>query len=75
VLSAIPDESTIVVVRNGEVVVPRLVDSPSGGWVYRPQSRSVSFRGEALPSYEDVIDIYYLPQHDRTDTVGRPLPF
>jgi len=75
VLSAIPDEDTIVVVRNDQDVVPRLVDSPSGGWVYRPQSRSVSFRGEALPTYEDVIDIYYLPQHDRTDTVGRPLPF
>lgn len=75
VLSAIPDETTIVVVRNDDEVIPRLADAPSGGWIYRPQSRSVSFRGEALPSYEDVIDIYYLPQHDRTDTVGRPLPF
>ena len=75
VLSTIPDEDTIVVVRNDDEVIPRLADSPSGGWVYRPQTRSVAFRGEALPSYEDVIDIYYLPQHDRSDTVGRPLPF
>ena len=75
VLSTIPDEDTIVVVRNDDEVIPRLAESPSGGWVYRPQTRSVAFRGEALPSYEDVIDIYYLPQHDRSDTVGRPLPF
>ncbi|MEE2828017.1 MAG: hypothetical protein VX498_02415 [Myxococcota bacterium] len=75
VLSAIPDEDSIVVIKNEETVVPRLSDSPSGGWTYRPQSRSISFRGEALPSYEDVIDIYYLPQHDRRDSVGRPLPF
>ena len=75
VLSAIPDPETIVVVRNDEEIVPRLDDSPSGGWFYRPQTRSVAFQGEAVPGYEDIIDIYYLPQHSRVDQVGRPLPF
>jgi hypothetical protein len=75
VLSAIPDPDTIVVVRNEDDVVPKLEDSPSGGWFYRPATRSVAFTGEAVPQYDDLIDIYYLPQHDRRDQVGRPLPF
>lgn len=76
VLSAIPDPDTIVVVRNEDYVVPRLDDEhPSGGWLYRPQTRSIAFQGEEVPSYEDTIDVYYLPQFDRRDQVGRPLPF
>lgn len=74
-LSAIPDPDTIVVVRNEDEIVPHLDDSPSGGWFYKPQQRAIAFSGEAIPSYEDVIDVYYLPQHDRRDQVGRPLPF
>jgi hypothetical protein len=76
VLSAIPDPDTIVVVRNEDVVVPRVgEEGVSGGWFYRPQTRSIAFQGEEIPSYEDVIDVYYLPQFDRRDAVGRPLPF
>ncbi|MCP4869338.1 MAG: hypothetical protein GY898_11535 [Proteobacteria bacterium] len=84
VLSAIPDPETIVVVKTeGECseddpapcVVSPLDESPSGGWFYRPATRSIAFTGEAVPQYDDVIDIYYLPQHDRHDQVGRPLPF
>ncbi len=75
VLSAIPDPDTIVVVRNEDEVVPTEEENPSGYWFYRPQQRAIAFTGEAIPQYEDIIDVYYLPQHDRNDQVGRPLPF
>ena len=77
VLSAIPDPDTIVVVKNESEIVPQYGtdEGVSGGWLYRPQTRSVAFQGDQVPTYEDIIDVYYLPQFDRRDQVGRPLPF
>jgi hypothetical protein len=76
-LSVIPDPDTIVVVKNESEIVPRVGDGEtvSGGWQYRPQTRSIAFQGDWIPSYEDIIDVYYHPQFDRTDQVGRPLPY
>ena len=76
-LSVIPDPDTIVVVRNESEIVPRVggEETASGGWVYRPQSHSIAFQGDWIPSYEDIIDVYYHPQFDRQDQVGRPLPY
>jgi len=79
VLSAIPDESTITVIKNqgfsDEVVIEPLSENLSTGWRYVPDRRSLVFSGADAPSFEEQIDVYYLPQFDRTDQVGRDLPF
>jgi hypothetical protein len=77
-LSVIPQVDSITVYRDGtggREIVPKLVDSPSGGWTYIPQDRALSFKGEAVPSYDDVIDVYYLPEFDRSTQMDRDLPF
>ena len=73
-LSTIPDEDSISVIVDGQVV-PNLADSPSGGWRYLPQDRAIAFSGEALPSFNAQVDIFYYPLHDRRSQVGRDLPF
>ncbi len=77
VLTAVPDPSTITVIKNDDHVVPNIDDEDGtlGGWRYVPSQRAIAFSGDEIPNYEDTIDIYYLPQHDRTDNVGRPLPY
>mgnify|MGYP001296445914 CR=1 FL=1 len=73
-LSMIPDEDTITVIVDGEVV-PSRVDQPSGGWSYSPGDRSIRFSGEDVPGFNAQVDIYYYPLHDRRSQVGRELPF
>ena len=67
----------LVILHKSSEVLPRLDTDAGllGGWRYGPSQRSIAFSGDAVPNYEDVIDVYYLPQHDRSDNVGRPLPF
>jgi len=73
-LSTIPDEETITVIVNGELV-PNHADAPSGGWSYAPTDRSIRFSGQDVPSFNAQVDIYYYPLHDRRSQVGRDLPF
>ncbi len=73
-LSMIPDEDTITVIVDGEIVQSR-EDQPSGGWSYSPRDRSIRFSGEDVPGFNAQVDIYYYPLHDRRSQVGRDLPF
>jgi hypothetical protein len=73
-LSMIPDEETITVIVDGELVRNRS-DKPSGGWTYVPRDRSIRFSGEDVPGFNARVDIYYYPLHDRRSQVGRNLPF
>ncbi len=76
ILSTLPDEETIQVFVDG-VRVPHTSEDEgtSGGWRYLPQDRAIGFTGTAIPGYNTDVDIYYYPLHDRTDNVGRNLPF
>jgi hypothetical protein len=79
-LSMIPNEESITVIVDGEVVQKRCVSetdncSASGGWIYVPRDRSIRFSGEDVPGFNARIDIYYYPLHDRRSQVGRELPF
>ena len=56
-------------------VVPTAAEAPSGGWRYVPNDRAIAFTGEAVPSFNDAVDIYYFPAFDRFQNVGRDLPF
>ncbi len=73
-LSAVPDPDSITVLVN-EQEVPHVSEAPSGGWRYIPNDRSIGFTGEALPNFNDTVDIYYFPAFDRFQNVGRDLPF
>ncbi len=73
-LSLTPDISTISVYVEDEEV-PRQVDSPSGGWRYVPAENSIDFTGEAVPGFNEAVDIYYLPAFGRDSQTGRALPF
>ena len=73
-LSMIPDEETITVIVDGEIV-PSREEQPSGGWSYSPRDRSIRFSGEDVPGFNAQVDIYYYPLHDRRSQVGRDLPF
>jgi hypothetical protein len=41
------------------------------GWTYDEASQSIKFHGDCIPDYNQVVDIYYLPESGG----GRPLPF
>ena len=80
VLSAVPDPETITVIRTvaGDVFDVPSADSEAGvlgGWRYSPMNRAITFTGNAVPGYDDQLDIYYLPAFDRNQSTGRPLPF
>ncbi len=77
VLSAVPDPETIRVLRNQETEIPNAdtEDGVLGGWRYSPNNRAITFTGNAVPGYDDQLDIYYLPAFDRNQNTGRPLPF
>ena len=68
-----PDPDSIQVFVN-DIQVPHVSEAPSGGWRY-PNQRNIGFTGEALPSFNDTVDIYYFPAFDRFQNVGRDLPF
>lgn len=77
VLSAVPEPDSITVLRNGEEQIPS-ADSEEGvlgGWRYSPNNRAITFTGDAVPGYDDTLDIYYLPAFDGSQSTGRPLPF
>jgi hypothetical protein len=73
-LSVVPDPDSIQVFVN-DVTVPHVSEAPSGGWRYIPNQRNIGFTGEALPDFNDTVDIYYFPAFDRFQNVGRELPF
>jgi len=73
-LSMAPDLESISVFVNDEEV-PRQSDSPSGGWRYVPTTNGIAFAGEAVPGFNAIVDIYYLPAFDRGVQAGRELPF
>lgn len=53
---------------------PSCTDEPSpglNGWSYDESSQSIKFHGDCIPDYNQVVDIYYLPEAGG----GRPLPF
>jgi hypothetical protein len=76
-LSAVPDPETIRVMKNFETEIPNAdtADGLLGGWRYVPNNQAVTFTGDAVPGYDDQLDIYYLPAFDRNQNTGRPLPF
>ncbi len=73
-LSAVPDPDSITVLVN-DAEVPHVSDAPSGGWRYVPNDRAIAFTGEAVPNFNDAVDIFYFPAFDRFQNVGRELPF
>ena len=73
-LSLSPDLDSISVFVD-DVEVPRQSDSPSGGWRYVPTTNGIAFAGEAVPGFNSIVDIYYLPAFDRGVQAGRDLPF
>ena len=44
-------------------------DIYSNGWTYRIEDNAIVFHGEAIPSYEEDVDVYYLP----LDGIGTPI--
>ena len=78
-LRSIPDETTIRVYVDGEPIAESdLVEgdiagdfSYTDGWSYEPGQNAVVFWGEAVPSYNAVVRIYYRPLEGRP----RTLPF
>ena len=53
---------------------PACTDDPSAGmngWAYDPSTQSLRFHGDCIPDFNQVVDVYYLPQSGS----GRPLPF
>ena len=77
-LKSVPDETTIrVYVDDEEVVRSALLeeneagDKYSDGWSYEPAQNSVVFWGEAIPDFNQSVEIFYRP----VDGNPRELPF
>ena len=78
-LAALPDEETIVVEVAGRVVEQAEATYDSyldlvrydNGWSYRQSDNSVVLHGDAVPDFNESVNIWYLP----VDGVPRELPF
>lgn len=78
-LRAVPDQETIVVQVDGEVIAKaeRTLDATLGaevfsdGWSYRPTDNAVVLHGDAVPDFNADVRIYYLPLEGQP----RELPF
>ncbi len=78
-LQSVPDpQSIIVLVEGSELERASVVaqdqfgfDVYSNGWTYRVQDNAVVFHGASIPTYEQDVDVYYMP----IDGMPRELPF
>ena len=77
-LNSVPDETTIRVYVDDEEVVRSAVleeneagDIYSDGWSYEPSKNAVVFWGEAIPDFNQEVQIFYRP----VDGNPRELPF
>ena len=78
-LRGIPDVNTLMVFVDGEEVLraESYVNDETGddaftsGWSYLAAENAVAFHGDAVPDYNDKVEIYYLP----LEGMPRELPF
>lgn len=80
-LQAWPDVSTIAVYIDGVLIDPSELDADASeeagydvygtGWSYDPASNSITFHGDAVPDYNEDVEIFYRP----LEGTPRTLPF
>lgn len=66
---AIPEPGTIRVFVDGMEVAED--QEMKNGWIYNASSNCIQFFGDAVPGYESIIEVFYIPQA----SLGREVPF
>lgn len=73
-LTGVPDEDSILAFVEGKRIDRAVLNEDEtygDGWSYDVKRNAVVFHGEALPDYEEKVEIYYLP----LSGMPRELPF